>query len=59
MVKALDCGIVVSDFELRLRYCVNFETNTLGKSLNPVTPNEYPFFNAKLSDGEASVKLEL
>ena len=36
MVKATDCGIVVSEFELQLRYYVHFGTNTLGKCLKPL-----------------------
>ena len=36
MVKALDCGIVVSEFELQLHYYVYFRTNTLGKYMNPL-----------------------
>ena len=36
MVKVLDCGIVVSEFELQSRYHVRFRTNTFGKSLNPL-----------------------
>ena len=36
MVKALDCGIVISAFELQLRYYVHFRTNTLGKGMNPL-----------------------
>ena len=35
MVKAMDSGIVVSEFELQLRYYVYFWTNTLG--LNSTT----------------------
>ena len=31
MVKELNYGIVVSKFELQLRYYVHFRTNTLGK----------------------------
>ena len=34
MVKAVDCVIVVSEFELQSRYYVHFQTNTLGKSMN-------------------------
>ena len=30
--KAIDCGIVVSEFELQSRYYVHFRPNTLGKS---------------------------
>ena len=33
MVKAMDCGIVVSDSELQSYYYVQFRTNTLGKIL--------------------------
>ena len=36
MVKAMDCGIVVSEFELQLRYYVHFRANTLGKGMNPL-----------------------
>ena len=35
MIKALDCGIVVREFELQLRYYIHFRTNTLGKGMNP------------------------
>ena len=34
MVKAMDCGIVVSEFELQSRYYIHFQTNTLGKGMN-------------------------
>ena len=34
MVKAMDCGIVVSEFELQSRYYVHFRANTLGKCMN-------------------------
>ena len=33
MVKTMDCGIVVSEFELQSRYYVR--TNSLGKGMNP------------------------
>ena len=36
MVKAMDCGIVVSEFVLQSRYYVHFRTNTLGKGMNPL-----------------------
>ena len=35
MVKAMDCGIVVSEFVLQSRYYVHFRANTLGKGMNP------------------------
>ena len=38
MVKAMDCGIVVSEFELLSRYYVFFRENTLGKSMNDTYP---------------------
>ena len=34
MVKAMDCGIVVSEVELQSRYYVHFRANTLGKGMN-------------------------
>ena len=36
MVKAMDCGIVVSDFVLQSHYYVHFRANTLGKGMNPL-----------------------
>ena len=36
MVKAIDSGIVVSEFVLQSRYYVHFRTNTLGKGMNPL-----------------------
>ena len=35
MVKAMDCEIVVSEFELKSRYDARFRANTLGKGMNP------------------------
>ena len=35
MVKAMDCGIVVSESVLPSRYNVHFWANTLGKGMNP------------------------
>ena len=34
IVKALDSGIVVSEFELQLLYYVDFRTNTFGKGMD-------------------------
>ena len=34
MVKAMDYGIVLSEFVLQSRYYVHFRVNTLGKSMN-------------------------
>ena len=36
IVKAMDCGIVVSEFVLQSRYYVHFRANTLGKGMNPL-----------------------
>ena len=36
MVKAMDCGIVVSEFVLQSRYYIHFRTNALGKGMNPL-----------------------
>ena len=36
MVKAMDCGILVSEFVFQSRYYVHFRTNTLGKGMNPL-----------------------
>ena len=36
MVKAMDCGIVVSDFVLQLRYYIHFQANTHGEHINPL-----------------------
>ena len=34
--KAMDCRIVVSEFELQSHYYVHFRTNTLWKVMNPL-----------------------
>ena len=36
MVKAMDYGIVVSEFEFQSRYYVHFLANTLEKGTNPL-----------------------
>ena len=36
MVKAIDSGIVVSEFVLQSRYYIHFRANTLGKGMNPL-----------------------
>ena len=36
MVKAMDCKIVVSKFELQSCYYVHFWANSLGKGINPL-----------------------
>ena len=44
VVNVLDCDIVVSEFELQLRYYVQFWTNNLGKGMKPI----YPFSSVGL-----------
>ena len=41
MVKAMDCGIVVSEFVLQSRYYVHFRANTPGKGIEPPYPSSY------------------
>ena len=36
MVKAMDCGIVVSKFVLQSHYYVHFPANNFGKGMNPL-----------------------
>ena len=36
MVKAIDCGIVVSEFVLQSCYYAHFLTNTLREGMNPL-----------------------
>ena len=36
MVKVLDSGILVSEFEVQSRYYIHFRTNTFGKGMNPL-----------------------
>ena len=41
MVKAMDLGILVRQFELQSRYYVHFRANTLGKVIEPPYPPSY------------------
>ena len=36
MAKAMNGGVVVSEFALQLRYYVHFRVNTLGKGMNSI-----------------------
>ena len=36
IIKAMNCGIVVSEFVLQSRYYIHFWANTLGKGINPL-----------------------
>ena len=35
VANVLDCDVVMSEFELQLRYLVHFRTNSLGNGMNP------------------------
>ena len=41
MVKVMDYGILVSNFELQSRHYVPFRTNSLGKGYDPSYPPSY------------------
>ena len=41
MIKAMDCGIVVSEFKLQSSYYVHFRTNTLRQSYETPYPPSY------------------
>ena len=41
VVKAMEFGIVVSEFELQSRFYVHFRANTLGKGMNTPYPPSY------------------
>ena len=36
MVKAMVCEIVAREFEIQSCYYVHFQTNTIGKGMNPL-----------------------
>ena len=38
MANVLDCNILVSEFQLRLRYYVHFRIKTTGEGMNPLNP---------------------
>ena len=38
MVKAMDCGIVESEFVFQSRNYVHVRANSLGKGMNPLIP---------------------
>ena len=47
MIKAVDCGVAVSEFELQLRYYVYFRTNTVGKDMNPLSSQLYHHYSSR------------
>ena len=38
LANVLDCNIIASKFQLQLCYYVYFQTNALGKGMNPLIP---------------------
>ena len=38
VANVLDCNIIESRFKLQLCYHIHFQTNTLGKGMNPLIP---------------------
>ena len=38
VINMQDCNIIESEFELQLNFYVHFQTNTLGKGMNPLIP---------------------
>ena len=39
VINVLDCNILVSEFELQLRYCIDFRTNILKKGISSLIPH--------------------
>ena len=39
MIKAMDCRIAESVFELQSRYYIHFRKNTFGQGMNPFIPS--------------------
>ena len=54
-LKTMDCGIVVSEFELQLRYYILFRINALGKAMKPLIIYIYIYIYSIM--GELSSKL--
>ena len=48
MVKAQDCGVVISEFELLWRDYVNFPTNILGERYETPYPPGYKLINTTI-----------
>ena len=36
VVNMLDCDIIVNEFKLQLCYCIDFQTNSSWKGMNPL-----------------------
>ena len=39
IIKAMDSGIAINEFELQSRYYILFRANTLAKGMNPLIPS--------------------
>ena len=39
--NVVECNIVVNEFEIQLLYHAYFQTNTLGRGMNPLNPHSY------------------
>ena len=50
MLKVLDYGLEVSEFELQSQSCVHFRTNTIEKGIEPIYP---PYSRYGLNDRTA------
>ena len=37
LADMLDCDIIVNKFKIQLHYCIQIQTNTLGKGMNILT----------------------
>ena len=53
MIKAMDCGIVVSEFELQSCYYVHFRENNLWERYGPPLPPRYGLNSTKNIDIES------
>ena len=41
MVKAMDCEILISEFEPQSRYYIHFRANTFGKGMIPLSSQQW------------------
>ena len=49
LANVLDCDIIVSEIELQSCYYIRFQTNTVGKSMNPfIPPSNYGLNNTTI-----------
>ena len=59
--KVLDCGLKVNECKLQLYYYIHFWTNSLGKSMNPLSPQLWKsclhFGEMTFSEFQASLEM--